>query len=248
MKLTRGRQLFDDLLGLVYPRACALCGEHPAAPAEGLVCAECWSRPGCLRFIRPPYCDRCGLPFEGAITSAFTCGNCAGLELDFVTARAAVVATEFVLEIIHRYKYSRALWFEPFLLDLLGRAARPWFAAERVDLLIPVPLHPLKEREREFNQSARLSAGLGRMVAVPVRCDLVRRRRATPSQTRLTRAQRTDNMAGAFTAEPGPLLHRARVVVVDDVLTTGATTSAVAHALRTAGAARVDVWTVARGI
>lgn len=238
----------ETLLGLVYPRVCALCGEHPATPEEGMVCAPCWSRPGALRFIRPPRCERCGLPFDGEVTSTFTCGNCAGADLAFTTARAAVVATDFVLEVIHRYKYTRALWFERFLLDLLDRAARPWFEEERVDLIVPVPLHPVKEREREFNQSVRLARGLGRITGVPVEAGRVRRVRATPSQTLLTRAQRARNVAGAFVADVRPGIEGARAVVVDDVLTTGATTSAVARALRAAGAVRVDVWTVARGI
>lgn len=248
MTFTAARTWWQEVTGLLYPRICALCGEHPARPEEGLVCPECWSRPGCLRFIRPPFCDRCGLPYDGAVTAAFTCGNCAGVDLAFTGARAAVVATEFVLEVIHRYKYGRALWFEPFLLDLLGRAARPWFAAEKVDVIVPVPLHPLKRREREFNQSERLARGLARMVGVPLDAALVRRRRATPSQTRLTRAQRAENVTGAFEAGAAELPAGVRVVVVDDVLTTGATTSAVARTLRALGAARVDVWTVARGI
>jgi ComF family protein len=182
------------------------------------------------------------------VEGEFTCGNCRDLGLEFESARAAVVASEFILEVIHRYKYSRALWFEPFLLDLLRRAAGPWFAERRVDFIVPVPLHPVKRREREFNQAERLAAGLGRLTGVPAAPGGLRRVRATPSQTLLSRAARAKNVARAFVAQPRPEWRDATCVVVDDVLTTGATTSACAHALRQAGAATVHVWTVARGL
>jgi ComF family protein len=245
---SRVRTVIETGLGLVYPAVCELCGERPVTVEEGYVCPACWSRPGALRFIRPPYCGRCGLPYEGEITGEFTCGNCRGLDLAFVSARAAVVASDFVLEVIHRYKYARALWFEPFLVDLLHRAAGPWLAERRVDFLVPVPLHPVKRREREFNQSERLAAGLGRRTGVPFLARGLRRVRATPSQTLLNRTDRAKNVAHAFVAEPRPEWRAATCVVVDDVLTTGATTSACARALRRAGAAAVHVWTVARGL
>jgi predicted amidophosphoribosyltransferase len=109
-------------LGLVYPENCQRCRAQRATVRDGFVCAKCWTR---VRFIRPPFCERCGLPFPGDITTSFERTNCRGLELHFSSARSAVGAKTVVLEAIHRFKYQRALWFENFLADLLVREAAP---------------------------------------------------------------------------------------------------------------------------
>jgi ComF family protein len=231
-----------------YPPVCQLCGEVRATPEAGFVCTQCRSRPGAIRIIQPPYCEVCGLPFEGEITGRFRCRHCADLKFAFGRARAAVVATEMVLDVMHRYKYRQALWFEPFLAELLVREAAPDVRAGGWDCLAAVPLFPAREREREFNQSVRLARCLSRATGVALAEGVVRRRRATRTQTQLSRAERTANMRDAFVPVTQGRLRGARVVLVDDVLTTGATTSACAAALRAAGAAEVCVWTVARGL
>jgi len=235
----------DNGLALLYPEVCQLCHAEPATPREGFVGSHCWSQ---VRFIRPPFCDRCGLPFEGEITDAFECANCQELELQFTSARSAAVAKGVVLEVIHRFKYSRALWFENFLADLLVREAAPILRRQPWDLLVPVPLHPLKEREREFNQSALLARHLSRAINIPGDEQILRRTKPTETQTHLSRDQRATNMKSAFAVRPGASLDGSRIVLVDDVFTTGATTNDCARALRRAGAAEVCVWTVARGL
>lgn len=178
----------------------------------------------------------------------FACSNCRGVELHFTSARSAVAAKGVTLEVIHRFKYHRALWFEPFLTDLLVRAAMAVLSESPWHMVVPVPLHPAKQREREFNQAERLAVGLGRALDLPVRVDLVRRAAATRTQTLLTRSQRAENVRRAFAPVRGVTLAGARVILVDDVLTTGATTNACARVLRGLGAAEVCVWTVARGL
>jgi ComF family protein len=233
-------------LGFVYPEVCQNCGEQRATPAEGYICARCRNQ---VKFIHPPFCERCGLPFEGDITTPFQCGNCRGMDLYFESARSAVAARGVVLEAIHRYKYRRALWFEPFLADLLLRKAVPELRRERWDWIVPVPLHPLKEREREFNQAERLAGILGRACGIPVASRLLKRVVPTRTQTRLSRSERADNVRGAFAPGPGRRnLRGQRIVLIDDVFTTGATTNACARLLRKAGADDVCVWTVARGL
>jgi ComF family protein len=170
------------------------------------------------------------------------------MELHFISARSAVVARGLVREVIHRYKYRRALWFEPFLADLLVREARPVLQEQHWDFIAPVPLHPLKHREREFNQAERLANHLSAATGIPLNDKLLRRVMPTPTQTQLTREQRAANMRCAFVANDSASLDGARIVLVDDVFTTGATTSACARALRAAGAGDVCVWTVARGL
>jgi ComF family protein len=232
-------------LDLLYPPVCQLCQSNRADPRTGLVCNQCWSH---VRFIRPPFCQRCGLPFEGNLTTEFICTNCHDLPLHFSSARSAVVAKTVVLEAIHRYKYSHALWFETFLADLLVREAGPVLKARHWDFIAPVPLHPLKLREREFNQAERLAIHLSRATEITLNPNIVRRIQPTATQTLLTREQRATNMKNAFVVRPGARLAGKTIVLVDDVFTTGATTNACAQALRTAGAAEVCVWTVARGL
>jgi ComF family protein len=232
-------------LALIYPEVCQLCHAEPATLREGFVGSQCWSQ---VRFIRPPLCDRCGLPFQGDLTNSFICSNCQDLDFQFSSARSAVAAKGVVLEVIHRFKYSQALWFENFLADLLVRAAAPVLRGQPWDLVLPVPLHPLKERERGFNQAALLARHLGRAASIPADETILRRTKSTGTQTHLSRNQRAANMKSAFAVRPGTCLESSRIVLVDDVFTTGATTNDCARALRRAGAAEVCVWTVARGL
>jgi competence protein ComFC len=234
----------DAGLNFIYPAVCQLCVKERAGAQEGYVGGKCWTG---VRFVTAPYCDRCGLPYDGDIIHPFRCENCAGVDFGFGFARSAVTANAMMLDIIHRYKYHHALWFEPFLADLLARQAKPALAGGSWDLIVPVPLHPLKLRQRQFNQAERLARCLGRALALPVNARAVRRVQFTETQTRLSRPERAANVSGAFAPRPGKELHGERVILVDDVMTTGATTSACARALREAGAAEVCVWTVARG-
>jgi ComF family protein len=232
-------------LGLLYPEVCQLCREARANPAEGYVCGGCRAK---ARFIQAPFCQRCGRPFEGDITTQFECASCLEMGWHFQSARSAVVARDPVLETIHRYKYQRALWFEPFLADLLIRAAGPVLDQQKPSLIVPVPLYPTKQREREFNQAERLARRLGAAMQIPVNKRLLRRVLPTRTQTQLNRQERLANVRNAFAMRGGQRLNGERIVLVDDVFTTGATTSACARVLRTAGAGEVCVWTVARGV
>ena len=242
---TRLKTLADAGLNFFYPAICQICNEQRATQGEGYVCADCWTD---VRFIKPPFCERCGLPYEGEITHVFECTNCREMELHFRSARSAVAARGLVLDVIHRYKYLRALWFEPFLADLLIREAKPILEKEKWDLIVPVPLHRLKKREREFNQAERLADQLARAINIPVNGNLLDRVEFTRTQTLLSRPQRMANVRSAFRMRHGEQLQGEKIVLLDDVLTTGATTSACAKALQKAGAGEICVWTVARGL
>jgi competence protein ComFC len=239
------RRWLDAGLAFFYPEVCQICGGERATTLEGFVGPRCQAR---VRFIQPPFCGRCGLPYEGDITTPFECTNCREMELHFSSARSAVVASGVVLDAIHRFKYQRALWFEPFLAGLLVRQAVPEVRNGKWDLIVPVPLHPTKQREREFNQAERLASRLSAAAQIPLNGTLLRRVMPTRTQTLLSRPQRAANVRNAFATPDHQRLHDCRVVLVDDVFTTGATTSACAKALLAAGAGEVCVWTVARGL
>ncbi len=232
-------------LSFLSPEVCQICGDERATARTGFVGSNCRNQ---VRFIRPPFCQRCGLPFPGDLTTRVECENCREMDLYFSSARSAVAARGPVLDAIHRYKYQRALWFEPFLADLLIREAGPVLHPGKWDYIVPVPLHPLKQREREFNQAERLARRVSAATKVPVQTRLLQRSVPTRTQTLLSRPERAANVRRAFALREPRRLAGARIVLLDDVLTTGATTSACARVLRAAGAGDVCVWTVARGL
>ncbi len=236
--------VLDAGLNLFYPAVCQICREQRATSAESYICGDCRTK---VRVIDGAFCSKCGIPYDGAITSEFECAECKDVDLKFDAARAAVRVNAFMLDVVHRYKYARALWFEQYLGELLVQAAVPELCKEHWDFIVPVPLHPVKQREREFNQAERLAKYLGRAANIPVNTFILKRIQPTQSQTTLSREERADNVRKAF-ALRGPVdVKEKSIVIIDDILTTGATTSACAGILKKAGASRIQVWTVARG-
>jgi ComF family protein len=235
----------DALLSLFYPERCQICHLAHATPARGWVCDGCRDQviPVCK-----PACEKCGLPFPGEITGQFECPNCIDRKFAFSRARSAVQATGVARDAIHLYKYHRAFWLEPFFRDFWIPAAQADLCTQSWDGIVPVPLHPVREREREFNQAERLARTLGESLRLPVHAGLIRRAESTSSQTRLTREERAANVRRAFKPTRDQRLANTRWIVVDDVLTTGATTDGVARVLRQMGASEVVVWTFARGV
>lgn len=234
----------DSGLNLFYPAVCQFCREQRATYAESYICEDCREK---VQVIDGAFCSRCGIPYDGAITEAFECGECKDVDLKFDAARAAVRVNAFMLDVVHRYKYGRAVWLEKYLGEYLVQAAAAELRREPWDFIVPVPLHSVKQREREFNQAERLATYLGRATGIPVNTKILKRVTPTESQTRLSRQERAENVRKAFALRQPVELKGARVVIVDDILTTGATTSACAGVMKKAGASAIQVWTVARG-
>jgi len=209
-----------------------------------------------LPWVEPPCCNVCGELYDGAFTSEFRCMNCSGRRLHFEYAVAACRAEGSVRDLVHQFKYQRQLHLRGALTTLLLRALEePRLAAEDLAgwLLVPVPLHRGRELDRGFNQSWELCAGLSRLTSIPA-AQLLARTRETDSQASLDREERLRNLRGAFSLRrPRPwqkkiTLQGRRVLLVDDVFTTGATTSECARVLRREGGVeKVVVITLARG-
>jgi competence protein ComFC len=233
----------EALAHFVYPAVCQICEGARASVSQGMICEPCRAD---VRYIEPPYCGRCGLPFDGEFVGDFECSNCREMDLKFDFAQSVVRANGLIRDVVHRYKYSRELWFEPFLGGLLLEGIGDRLSGSVWDAIVPVPLFPAREREREFNQAERLGKWVGSRLGMPFRKDLLRRIEPTTTQTALTRRQRLDNVRKAFAVRRADRIAGKSFIIVDDVLTTGATTSACAALLKRAGAARVGVWTVAR--
>lgn len=237
----------EGFLGLFFPPVCQICHAERTTAAAGYLGPECRAR---IRRIHAPFCQRCGLPFAGDVTQQFECSNCRELHLHFTYARAAAEAKGALREVIHQFKYHRALWFRPLLTQLLLDAALPVLRNDSSAWqgVVPVPLHAVKAREREFNQAELLARPLADTLQIPLHTHLIRRITATGTQTTLSREARAVNVHHAFALVPGAQIRGQRLIVVDDVFTTGATTNAVAQVLRAGGAAEVVVWAVARGV
>ena len=236
----------DAGLSFFYPEVCQVCTQERASVEECYVCGSCRED---VEFIAEPFCQRCGMPCEGDVSTSFLCSDCREMTCYFSYARAAVAARGVVLDIIHRYKYSSAMWFEPFLASLLAQRAGPVLREQGWDMIIPVPLHPSREAERGFNQAERLARPLSKLTGIPLQTTRVlRRTRPTETQTRLSQTERAANVNRAFAVRKRGLVEGKRLVLVDDVRTTGATTNACAKVLLAAGAKEVCVWTVARAL
>jgi ComF family protein len=207
------------------------------------VCPECLDRLPPLRAAAQ--CAQCGVPFENdaPLHAAGLCGFCRRGVTAFDWGRGFGVYEGRLRHLIHLLKYER---LEP-LARPLGRCLAPLLAeAGPVDVIVPVPLDRRRERQRGFNQAALIAAELSRTAGVPLGRGVLRRVRATETQTGLTRRQRRLNVRGAFRVRRPEAVAGRTVVLVDDVITTGATAAACAAALKRAGAARVVVLALAR--
>lgn len=234
------RAAFD----MILPPRCLACGAVVAG--DGLLCAACWSR---TRFLSPPLCVCCGRPFDlppDPMPRPARCLACIAVPPRFERARAALVYDAASRPLVLRYKHGDQTSATPGLATMMRRAGQELIAA--ADLIAPVPLHRWRLLRRQYNQAALLAQAIGRAERVPVIPDLLIRQRATASQGGLGRRQRRRNVAGAFAVRPGAktLIAGKRVLLIDDVLTTGATLDSCARTLRRAGAAAVDCLTLAR--
>lgn len=227
------------LLDALLPPRCLCCGA--AVDRQGGLCPGCWTG---LRFIAPPFCARCGLPFEYEAQDGNVCGACLAEPPAFARARAVLVYDDGSRPLVLSFKHGDRIHAAGAYGGWLARAGKELLAD--ADLLAPVPLHRGRLFRRRYNQAALLAQSLSRHAGVPAIPDLLVRQRATPTQGGLNRKDRHANVKGAFRLRAGPSVADKRVVVVDDVLTTGATLAECARVLIKAGAARVDVLTLAR--
>ncbi len=196
--------------------------------------------------IVAPFCQQCSEPFDGALTSSFTCANCAHREIHFDAAVAAYRGRGIVRHIIHEFKYARQVHLRHLVARWLCAAFDdPRLRGRHFDLVVPVPLHPTRQRERGFNQAVLLAKLLSAQVSI--RCNPVLKRiRYTTTQTALDRGERIENLHNAFRLRKNADVRGLRVLLIDDVLTTGSTLSECARVLKRAGAISVHAATAAR--
>ena len=226
---------------LVLPPACPVCRVRLGS-ACGL-CADCWQG---VRFLERPWCERLGTPLPIDLGSGILSAPAVANPPAFARARSAVSYEGPVPDLVHALKYADRTDLAPMLGAWMARAAHE--LVDDADMLVPVPLHWGRLASRRFNQAALLAQQVGRLTGLPVDTRLLLRTRRTPRQVGLGREDRERNMRGAFVVPDTrkAALAGRRPILVDDVLTTGATLEAATRALLAAGAAAVDVLTLAR--
>ncbi|SIR23645.1 comF family protein [Bosea sp. TND4EK4] len=228
-------------IGILYPPSCVVC--RAATGEAQALCAQCWCGIG---FIERPYCERLGTPFEIDLGPGMVSPAAIAEPPVFARARAVCRFEGAARDLVHRLKYGDRAELALTLGRMMRQSGHELLAD--ADLVVPVPLHRTRLWSRRFNQAAllaRVVAGLGERTLAITALARVRR---TRQQVGLTRAQRGDNLQGAFRVPPQarPLVQGRRILLIDDVLTTGATANAAARALLRAGATAVDVLTFAR--
>lgn len=237
----RGARLARLALDALVPPTCPVC--DTPVEAAGLICFACFSR---FRPIVPPLCDACGLPVRGEDTSTPLCPACASRRPLFGRARAVWLYGGAAKDLILRLKYADREDLAMPIGRLMARAGAELL--READLLVPVPLHLRRLVARRYNQAALLARAISRVSRVPVAVHALRRTRATPSLAELSRKEREASLIDAFAVRPRwrGRLRGQRIVLIDDVLTSGATAEGCAEALLAAGAAAVDVLAAAR--
>ncbi|MDZ4199506.1 MAG: ComF family protein [Kiritimatiellia bacterium] len=242
-----GSELVRDLAGaaldVLYPRTCTACGALDPEDGRHL----CWDCLAAIRFIQPPYCSRCGDPVAGRVDHEYLCPACIRGPIFFDTARSAAHYESPLADSIRLLKYHKGLWAASDLAEMLFAALTAHFDPGLIEAVGFVPLFPARRRKREYNQSEVLARALCRRAGLSLLKNGLVRIRPTPTQTHLTASARADNVRDAFRARNPKWLKDRRILLVDDVMTTGATVNECARVLREAGAAKVWALTVARG-
>lgn len=234
--------ILEPVRSLFFPAHCAHCARRVEEGVD--LCPDCAVL---IERIREPRCEACSQPFDGAVSSKFVCPNCRDAGFSFRCAVAVVRSQRTIRDLVHRLKYGREMWLGRVLAQIQSEGFDdPRLADGAIDALVPVPLHPRRLRERQFNQAAVLAGHLSRMSGIPV-LECLRRTRYTGTQTRLGRKGRRQNLRDAFALLQNAAVTGMDLLLVDDVLTTGSTLDACASILVEGGARSVRALTVARG-
>jgi ComF family protein len=244
--MMRVRHLWEEVLNLLYPAVCCGCG-RPATRLE--FCSRCRVD---IRTPRSPLCLVCGAPFGTAGGTDHRCARCLTRTFGFGCARACALydaadAVQHPLKsVLQRYKYNRDVGLAGPLGQLLSERCPVVIAA--YDVIMPVPLHVSRLRWRGFNQAQLLAKPLARQAGVPIDVLSMERVRPTRPQVELTEAERLRNVAHAFRVTRPERVRQRRILLLDDVYTTGATVDECSRELRRAGAGSVDVLVLARAV
>ncbi|HXP95884.1 MAG TPA: ComF family protein [Telmatospirillum sp.] len=233
------RWVLGAALDLLIPPRCLSCGG--VAETEGALCSRCWDA---ITFLGPPACLRCGLPFEVDAGGAAICGRCLLDPPRYRRARAVFRYDGASKGLILGFKHADRIGRAPHFARWMARAGAELLA--EADIIVPVPLHPWRLFLRRYNQSALLAERLAGLSGIPCCPDALSRVRHTPKQGALGRRQRRANLHGAIRLKRADKVRGCHILLIDDVLTSGATVEECVRVLQDGGATAVDVLTLAR--
>lgn len=237
--LAASRQWSGFVLDLLIPPRCLSCGG--VTVAQGTLCPSCWDA---VTFLGPPFCLRCGHPFDVDMGGAMMCARCLTDPPRFHRARAVFRYDDASKGLVLGFKHADRIGRAPAFVRWMARAGIELLS--EADLIVPVPLHRWRLFQRRYNQSALLANGLSKLSGVPCRPDALVRVRHTPKQGAMGRGQRRANLHGAIHLNRLAQVRGRHVLLIDDVLTSGATVDECVRVLRQGGAVVVDVLTLAR--
>jgi ComF family protein len=248
---TRGMYLLErimkfrsTLFQFFLPPQCPCCEKFLKVDREGF-CSNCLSE---IRWIVPPFCSVCGIPFVSKEIESHPCSACVTHRKYFTMARALGTFEGSLQEAIHRWKYEGKTHLTPFFAEWMAEGLNRYWEPDSFDLLIPVPLHPQRLRQRGFNQALLLVKELSRQTGLPYQKRILQKKKSTIPQVNLSGAERERGVKGTFHVIGKEELLGKTVLLIDDVYTTGATVNECSKVLLKGGVERVDVLTLAHAI
>ena len=234
----------STLFQFFLPPQCPCCEKFLEEGQQGF-CSDCLSE---IRWIEPPFCSICGIPFISKEVENHPCGACMTHRKYFTMARALGAYEGSLQEAIHRWKYEGKTYLTPFFAEWMEEGLNRHWGPHSLDLLIPAPLHPQRLRERGFNQALLLVKELSHRAGIPYRKTILQKKKPTIPQVNLSGTEREKGLRGAFQVIGKEELLGKSVLLVDDVYTTGATVNECSKVLLRGGAERVNVLTLAHAV
>ena len=236
-------EIFNNISNIIFPPQCISCANILKPSKEEIFCLTCREQ---IKYLTRSLCPICGMAFLNSPSESHLCGNCLENKPYFSCARAVASYETIILDTIHQFKYSRDLSIGSALASFLAAFSFPDFEFQVSAILVPVPLHIKKLRERGFNQSLILANALSKKKRIEVNFSLLKRHKSTLTQTGLNKKEREQNIKGAFEVSDKKIISGKNVILIDDVYTTGATLNECAKTLMKAGAGKVAALTLAR--
>jgi ComF family protein len=242
--LERSMKFQSTLFQFFLPPQCPCCEKFLEEGRQGF-CSDCLSE---ICWIDPPFCSVCGIPFMSKEIKSHPCGACVNDRKYFTMARALGTFDGSLQGAIHHWKYEGKTHLTPFFAEWMAEGLNRYWEPDSLDLLIPVPLHPQRLRQRGFNQALLLVKELSRRTGLPYQKTILQKKKSTIPQVNLNSVEREKGVRGTFHVIGREELLGKSVLLVDDVYTTGATVNECSKVLLRGGAERVDVLTLAHAI